>query len=40
MLNSIYGVKYHYVVQFPISHVYNKVKDTLIMLNFINYITG
>ena len=36
ILNSISGVKYNIVVRFPIGHVYNKVKDKHILLNFIN----
>ena len=32
ILNSMSGVKYHFVARFVIGKVYNKVKDNLILL--------
>ena len=37
ILNTISGVKYHFVVRFSICHVYNKVEDEQILLNILNY---
>ena len=34
---KISGVIYHFVVRFPIGHVYDEVKDKHILLNSLNY---
>ena len=35
--HGVFGVKYHFCSFFSIGHVYNKVKDTQILLNVINF---